>query len=104
MSYLERLLLFNQSGSLSCLPYRAFKGLGIYEGITKSGWPCFPSSKVTITTSPPYYLNMRKVHVPQDKKRDEIILSATASIKNHYGIEIAQVLYFSWFDAALSTY
>jgi hypothetical protein len=104
MSYLERLLLFNQSGSLSCLPYRAFKALGMYEGITKSGWPCFPRSKVTITTLAPYFLNMEKVHVPQDKKRDEIILSATASIKNHYGVETAQVLQFTGFDAGLTTY
>jgi hypothetical protein len=93
MSYLERLLLFNQSGTLSCLPYRAFKELGIYEGIIERGWPCFPRL-VTITTSEPYCMNIQKSHIPQDKKRDEIILSATASIKNHYGVEIAQVVQF----------
>jgi hypothetical protein len=102
MSYLECLLLFNQSGSLSCLPYRAFKELGIYEGITKSGWPCFPRLKVTIATSTPYYMSMPKVHIPQDKKHNEIILSATASIKHHYGVEMAQVVQFPSFDVTLT--
>jgi hypothetical protein len=87
-------MLFNQSGSLSCLPYRAFKELGIHEGIIKSGWPCFPRSKVTVSISAPYCLNMQKLHIPQDTRRGEIILSAVASIKNHYGVEISQVAQF----------
>jgi hypothetical protein len=94
MSYLERLLLFNQSGSLQCLPYRAFKDLGMYESITRYGWPCFPKSVVTTSRYQPYYLTLTGNHIPYDKKRKEIILSATASIKQHYGADIAQVSHY----------
>jgi hypothetical protein len=95
MSILERLKHYNESGNVKSLPYAALKadGRGAYEHLMRTGWPFLGDMVYTRNDAfnPNHRLRLVMTKIPWNTKKDTVALSATASIKFHYGIPAEKV-------------
>lgn len=96
MSILERLKHYNESGNRKILPYSALQAdqQGLYKHLLLTGWPCLGNLiRVLHPTTREGRSEMRIAmeRMPWNEKKNTVALSATASIRVHYGAAAEKV-------------
>ena len=95
ISILERLKHYHESGNVKTLPYAALKAdsKGAYGHLMLTGWP-FLGDMIFVrndSNNPNHRLRLVMTKIPWNTKKNTVALSATASIKFHYGVAAEQV-------------
>ncbi|TDL13158.1 hypothetical protein BD410DRAFT_847271 [Rickenella mellea] len=85
ISYMERLLSYNQTGNRTVLPSTAFKALGIYSPLLSFGWPSFHKCGTLTNSDGRHNIIIGMDKIPVHPKHQTLVLTATSPIQFHFG-------------------